>query len=54
MGIDPVIQYAKAYGLGIKTGIELSGESSGIVDLKNNVKNQQEFNGNLEILCQQL
>ena len=34
MGIDPVIQYAKAYGLGIKTGIELSGESSGIVDLK--------------------
>lgn len=34
MGIDSVIQYAKAYGLGIKTGIELSGESSGIVDLK--------------------
>ncbi len=34
MGIDPVIKYAKAYGLGIKTGIELSGEISGIVDLK--------------------
>ena len=34
MGIDPVIKYAKAYGLGIKTGIELSGEAEGIVDLK--------------------
>ena len=26
MGIDPVIEYAKKYGLGIKTGIELAGE----------------------------
>lgn len=34
MGIDPVIKYAKAYGLGSKTGIELSGEEEGIVDLK--------------------
>lgn len=34
MGIDPVIKYAKSYGLGSKTGIELSGESTGIVDLK--------------------
>ena len=34
MGIDPVIKYAKAYGLGVKTGIELSGEAEGIVDLK--------------------
>ncbi len=34
MGIDPVIKYAKSYGLGIKTGIELSGEEEGIVDLK--------------------
>lgn len=34
MGIDPVIQYAKSYGLGSLTGIELSGEEKGIVDLK--------------------
>lgn len=34
MGIDPIIKYAKAYGLGEKTGIELSGESSGIADVK--------------------
>lgn len=34
MGIEPVIKYAKSYGLGIKTGIELSGEAEGIVDLK--------------------
>lgn len=34
MGIDPVIEYAKSFGLGSKTGIELSGESTGIVDLK--------------------
>ncbi len=34
MGIEPVIQYAKMYGLGTKTGIELSGEETGIVDLK--------------------
>ena len=38
MGIDPVIQYAKAYGLGSKTGIELSGESVGVVDLKEQCK----------------
>ena len=38
MGIDPVIKYAKSYGLGIKTGIELSGESKGIVDLKDYCK----------------
>ena len=38
MGINPVIKYAKAYGLGSKTGIELSGEISGIVDLENYCK----------------
>ncbi len=38
MGIDPVINYAKAYGLGSKTGIELSGEETGIVDLKSYCK----------------
>lgn len=40
MGIDPVIKYAKAYGLGSKTGVELSGESTGIVDLKTYCKEQ--------------
>ncbi len=34
MGIDEVVKYAKLYGLGIKTGIELSGEATGIADLK--------------------
>ncbi len=34
MGIDPVIQYAKAFGLGSKTGVELFGEYNGIVDVK--------------------
>ena len=34
MGIDPVIEYAKKFGLGSKTGIELSGEEDGIVELK--------------------
>ena len=34
MGIDPVIQYAKAFGLGTKTGVELFGEYNGIVDVK--------------------
>lgn len=34
MGIRPVIEYAKAYGLGSKTGIELSGETNGIADLE--------------------
>lgn len=38
MGIDPVIEYAKAFGLGSKTGIELSGEANGIVDLKEECK----------------
>lgn len=38
MGIDPVIQYARAFGLGSKTGIELSGEANGIVDLKEECK----------------
>lgn len=33
MGIEPIIKYAKSYGLGIKTGIELLGEATGIVDL---------------------
>ena len=33
MGIEPVIKYAKAYGLGSLTGIELSGEATGTVDL---------------------
>lgn len=28
MGIDPIIKYAKNYGLGIKTGIELTGEAN--------------------------
>lgn len=46
MGIDPVIKYAKAYGLGIKTGIELSGEAEGIVDLKNNAKIYMDNSGN--------
>ena len=31
--IQPVIDYAKAYGLGSLTGIELSGEATGTVDL---------------------
>lgn len=31
--IEPVINYAKAYGLGSLTGIELSGEATGTVDL---------------------
>ncbi len=34
MGIDPVIEYAKKFGLGSKTGIELSGETKGVVELK--------------------
>lgn len=34
MGIEPVIKYAKLYGLGIKTGIELSGEVEGIVNVQ--------------------
>lgn len=38
MGIDPVIEYAKYFGLGNKTGIELSGEEKGIVELKNYCK----------------
>lgn len=40
MGIKPVVEYAKAYGLGSKTGVELLGESSGIVDLENYCKQQ--------------
>lgn len=35
MGIAPITKYAKMYGLGSRTGIELSGESEGIVDLEN-------------------
>lgn len=38
MGIDPVIEYAKKFGLGSKTGIELSGEEEGIVELKDYCK----------------
>lgn len=33
MGIEPIIKYAKMYGLGSKTGIELYGEGNGTVDL---------------------
>lgn len=34
MGIEPITKYAKSYGLGIKTGIELAGEVEGIVNLQ--------------------
>ena len=42
MGIDPVIEYAKAYGLGTKTGIELLGELNGIVDVKKQCEEETE------------
>ncbi len=38
MGIEPVIQYAKMYGLGKKTGIELYGEVEGTVNLTEKCK----------------
>ena len=40
MGISPVIKYAKIYGLGSRTGIELYGEGNGIVDLEEYCKKQ--------------
>lgn len=34
MGIDTLVKYAKYFGLGTKTGIELQGETSGVVSSK--------------------
>lgn len=34
MGIDTLVKYAKYYGLGTKTGIELQGETAGVVSGK--------------------
>ena len=34
LGIDTISDYAKRYGLGKRTGIELEGEEDGIVDIK--------------------
>lgn len=39
LGVDTYYEYAKKFGLGEKTNIEIFGESSGILMNKNNVKN---------------
>ena len=38
MGIDTLAKYAKYFGLGVKTGVELPGESAGILASKEYVK----------------
>lgn len=38
MGIDTLVRFAKYFGLGSKTGIELRGETSGVVSGKNQNK----------------
>jgi penicillin-binding protein 2 len=40
MGIDKISQYAKAFGLGEKTGIEVFGESKGVVSSKEYIEEQ--------------
>ncbi len=47
MGIDKIAEYARKFGLGEKTGIEVYGESKGTVSSKEYVQEQNEKGNNL-------
>lgn len=50
MGIDTLVRFAKYFGLGSKTGIELRGETAGVVSGKESKQNYIIMNHGAQVI----